>query len=66
MYQYTDDPARDWDAYCREQEKQLEKLPRCSMCGERIQDVVYDIDGNLYCDDCIFDCKKPLDNYIEY
>lgn len=63
---YTDDLARDWDAYCEEQERQAERLPKCSQCGERIYDDVYDIDGELWCEDCIHECKRPVENYIEY
>lgn len=63
---YTDDPARDWDAYCDEQERQEERLPKCSQCGEPIYDYVYDIDGELWCEDCIHESKQPVENYIEY
>lgn len=65
-YQYTDDPARDWDAYCEEQERKAKKLPICSQCGERIyDDYVYVIDGELYCEDCIDECREPVEHYIE-
>lgn len=37
-----------------EQEAWLEKRPKCSVCGEHIQDdTLYDIDGGLYCERCL-------------
>ena len=64
--QYTDNPARDWDAYCEAQEREAERHPRCSKCGERINEWVYDLDGDLFCEDCIDDFRHPVENYIEY
>lgn len=37
----------------REDQKYLESLPVCEMCGEPIQsDFTYVIDGANYCEDC--------------
>lgn len=65
---YTDNPARDWDAYCEEQEQELERLPRCSECHERIYDQrLYDFDGTLICRECLIENhEKKTENYIEY
>lgn len=53
MY-YTDDPVRDAERYYEEQEKALEKLPRCSQCDSYIQqDYAVYINGEYICDDCI-------------
>ena len=59
---YTDDPVRDFDRHCAEQERQLEKLPVCCDCGEHIQqeDAVV-IDGNWYCDDCLDNLRTSID-----
>ena len=35
---YTDNPVADYDRYCNEQQKELDRLPRCCECGEPIQD----------------------------
>lgn len=54
MWISTGDPHRDYDAYERDQERQLSRYPICAECGERIQqeEALY-IDGHYYCDDCI-------------
>lgn len=66
MYR-TDDPVADFDCYDAEQERMLEKLPRCCCCDEPIQqeDAVC-IDDNWFCDGCLADyLRKPVDDYIE-
>lgn len=35
---FTDDPVADFSRHDAEQEAELELLPICSECGERIQD----------------------------
>ena len=51
---YTDDPARDWDNYCAEQEKQMAKLPVCDGCGNPINDdFCYDIYCEILCEECL-------------
>ena len=53
---FTDDPVRDAERYFAEQDRQLERLPKCSCCGNPIQqDHVVCIGGKLYCDSCIAD-----------
>ncbi len=50
---YSDNPVLDAERYMAEQERELEKLPLCSECGEPITDEsCWDIDGELYCPDC--------------
>lgn len=51
--EWTSDPIADWDRYCEEQERELRKYPTCSHCGEHVTDVVYEIDGERYCEDCL-------------
>lgn len=59
---WSDDPARDYDRYCNEQDRKLERRPCCCLCGEHIQEdsAVY-LDGQWYCDDCLEDARKWID-----
>lgn len=51
---YTDDPIADWDAYCIEQDRLMELLPRCDECDKRIDDeYLYEFDGCLVCGECL-------------
>lgn len=52
--QYTDDPVADHASYCRAQEQEMEHLPVCDECGERIDtDFLYEFDGYCICEDCL-------------
>ena len=54
MVYRTDDPGRDFDAWEADQERELERLPVCSECGERIlDDFLYEIYGELICEECL-------------
>ena len=63
---FTDDPVKDYDRYAEEQDKQLQKLPKCSICDEHIQDEkLCDIDGTIYCMECFKDnFIKNVEDYI--
>ena len=51
---YTDDPARDFDRWDREQERRKARLPVCEDCKKRIQDEHYfDVDGEILCEKCM-------------
>lgn len=54
-------------AHQAKQEQGLSRCPRCCNCGEHItDDYLYDIDGDLYCEDCLDDVfKKPTEDYEE-
>ena len=53
MYR-TDDPIADFDRFEAEQARELERLPICSECGERIQDdFCYVINDEIICTDCL-------------
>lgn len=53
---WTDDPTADADRYFAEQDRQLDKLPRCCECDEPIQDTqCYEINGEYICDDYMVD-----------
>lgn len=56
-----------FEAHEAEQERWLDKLPRCSECGEAIQDeYLYEINGELVCPDCMEENhRKWVDDYIE-
>ena len=64
---YTDDPPADWDAYCIEQEKMMERLPYCDECGKRIEDeFLYDFDGFLICEECLKrNHRKCTEDFME-
>lgn len=65
MFIRTDDPVSDADRYFAEQERELQKLPRCSECDEPIQDeFCYEINGELICERCMNEYKKPVENYM--
>ena len=53
---YSDDPVRDAERWIASQERQLARCPKCSRCGEHIQegweDCLYDDDGNPICEAC--------------
>lgn len=62
---YTDDPAHDFDAWAAEQEKKLERSPVCDRCHEHIQeDFLYDFDGEIVCDGCLYDYVKQFERPI--
>ena len=53
MYR-TDNPLADWDNYCKEQEEEIERLPKCSECGEPItDDTCFNMHGDLICENCM-------------
>ena len=64
---YTDDPVKDHDRYQDEQDKQLQKLPKCSICDYHIQDdYLYEINDELICESCIKDnFRKNVEDYMD-
>ena len=63
MARITDDPVRDAEAWIREQDKVLERRPRCSYCDEPIiDDWYYDIEGEIICQYCVEDRKRRVDD----
>ena len=63
---YTDDPVADFNRWDAEQEDKLEKLPKCCLCDEPIQDDhLFDIDGDLFCEECMIEnFRKSVDSYV--
>lgn len=49
----SDNPILDYSRYATEQEKELNRLPLCSECGEHIQDdECWVIEDEIYCPEC--------------
>ena len=45
----------------RDQEEALNRLPRCSLCGEPIQqEDAVNIDNDWFCDDCLKDSRRDV------
>ena len=67
MMYFTDDPVADYNRYSEEQDKQLQKLPRCSECDNPIQtEECYEINDELICPECLQDNhRKWVEDYIE-
>jgi formylmethanofuran dehydrogenase subunit E len=64
---YSDNPIADFERHDAQQEEELQKLPICCECGEPIQsDYLYEIDGELYCEDCMNEMfRKDVEEYCE-
>lgn len=53
------DPLDDFHRHDAEQEEELNSLPRCSRCGEPIQqEMAVFLDGEWICDDCLNGARK--------
>lgn len=65
--QITDNPLADFASWDAEQTAQLERLPVCADCGERVQDDhYYLINDEVICPDCLESgYRKEIDEYIE-
>lgn len=63
---YSDDPERDLDRYLAAQDREIEKLPICSECGEPIQDEhFYLINDEPICSDCLeSNYRKDTEDYV--
>ena len=55
---WTDDPIRDWDRHCEEQEIWLAKLPKCDSCGAALDEYVYVINDEVLCESCMNDLYR--------
>ena len=56
-----------FERYDAEQERQLQKLPVCTYCGEPVQDdFLYLINDEIMCMDCLNDhFRKDVDDFSE-
>lgn len=64
---WTDNPIADAERYYAEQEEKVKRSPKCTECGEHIQDeYFYEIDGVYICCECMKDNhKKWTEDYID-
>ena len=55
-----------WEHHDAEQERWLDKLPVCCLCNQSIQNErLFDIEGNLYHEECAEDeFRKWTEDYI--
>lgn len=67
MCYYTDNPVADYEAYSAEQEKELNKLPKCSECGNHIMtDDCWVINDEIYCPECAEkNFRKWTEDYLD-
>lgn len=60
------EPYEFWDRHCEQQERELAKYPRCSICDNRItDDYVVVINGELICEECLQELRKPIEDFME-
>ena len=67
MWSISGDPLRDAEARDRDQQSELDRLPRCACCGEPIQDdFCYEINDEIICEECLNEhYRHYTDNYID-
>lgn len=55
-----------WEAHERQQEKLLERLPECEICGKTIQDdYYYEINDSIICEDCLNENhRKNVEDFV--
>ena len=63
---YVPDNYDLWEEHQREQDERLDSLPKCSECGNPIQDdECYEFDGDLICEKCLkANHKVSTENYM--
>jgi formylmethanofuran dehydrogenase subunit E len=66
MYR-TDDPIADFHRWDNDQQKQLDRLPKCAECGEPIQsEECFEFEGELICPECLkSNHRKWTSDYTE-
>ena len=58
------DPYADFDSWDAEQQRALDALPHCDMCGEPIQDeYYYDFGNEIMCDECLNEYRR-MNNFV--
>lgn len=62
---------KDWlesDLARYEREHDESKLPDCCICGEKVGEYMYIVDGEIYCEECFKDfansCKHEVGEYL--
>ena len=57
----TDDPIADYNRWDAEQQRLLNRLPKCSCCGEPIQQVdAVNVHNCWYCDECLDQLRERI------
>lgn len=47
------------------EKRRIDSLPKCCECGKPIQDEkLYNINGDLYCEECIENFKEDTEDHI--
>ena len=64
---WTDNPVRDFEAYDAQQQREQDRLPICSDCGNPIQtDKLFLINDEFICPECLIDnYRKDTADYVE-
>lgn len=64
---WTDDPIADFNYHERQQQAALDRLPRCSECGQPIQsDYFYEFENENICEECLkYNHRKNVEDFIE-
>lgn len=64
--EYVPDNYDLYKQYAADQERELQKLPKCSVCGEPIQDdYCYVVNDEPVCDACMNrDFRKAVDDFV--
>lgn len=67
MFAVSGDPVADFERWDAEQERRIARRPRCTECGEHIQEMVfYEINGEPVCCECLdIGYRKFTEDYIE-
>ena len=61
----SDDLDRDLAAWQKEQQEWEDSLPTCDCCGEKVDDYVFDIDGEILCIQCVIDkYRRDAEDYV--
>lgn len=62
---YIPDNYDRFEMHMAEQERELDRLPRCSECDEPIQtEWCYEINGEYICEHCMDEHRKSTDSVI--
>ncbi len=64
---YTDDPIFDYDCHCAEQQRLMDRLPKCDYCDSPIMDDdCFEINGDILCEECLDrQFKRRVEDYVE-
>lgn len=64
---WTDDPGADYDRYDAQRQRELDRLPKCSECGNPIQEEeCWEFNNKLICEECLTDNhRKWVEDYVE-